>query len=328
MLNVKINIHVHMSRNDKKFVESSDVLDELRNIVNTSLSKYVTLQHHDILVWYGPKHSKLSNKYYMFDIFLFSSSDAIDYGAAVIEIRAFFNNLQTYQSIVLSNGAEREMKITFNHRLKYHMETYQDVSVSSGGNLRILFGGQSKVNEMLPVMTISNVNWCYRVPFMSLEEADPIGRRAYAIKHTDIKVYQYQYDDEHGDEDDYFLYLCLDLFTNYIDGKEMHSEITKSDMKRTRTYSQDNNDDPKGAVKVSVIVVAVLIGLFLVTTLCKIRYTSQKSVQSGGQDSRPEVGIASDVAMSDDGRPEFEMVYLGSGKDQNDVNTVTGSNRE
>ena len=325
MLNVKIDIHVHMSRNDKKFMESSDDLDELRNIVNTSLSKYVTLQRSDILVWYGPKRSKLSNKYYMFDIFLFNSSDTIQYMKAITEIRAFFDNLKTHQSIVLSNGAMREIEITFNHRLKYMWNTYHDVSLPNDGNLRVLVGDQSKVNEYKPAMVISNVNWCNRVAFMSLHEADMIGKIAYVIKHTDIRVYQYQYD-KVGNND--ILYLCLDLFTDYIDGKEMHSEITKSDMIRPNTYSEDNNDDPRGAVKVSVIVVAVLIGLLLVTTLCKIRYTSQKSVHSGEQESRQDAEIASDVGMSEDGRPGFEMVYLGSGKDQNDVNTATGSNSE
>ena len=58
--NLKIDIHVHMSTSDKKRMAlSSDVLEKIRNIVNTSLPEYVTLQHRDIAVWYGPKSSKL-----------------------------------------------------------------------------------------------------------------------------------------------------------------------------------------------------------------------------------------------------------------------------
>ena len=118
------------------------------------------------------------------------------------------------KALFLYDGAKRESEVAFNHRLKNQLGKYHDVSLPTDGNLRLLVGDQSDVNDHMPEMMISNVNWCYRVAFMSPGEAIQIGENAYIIKRTDIKVYQHQYDEEIGK--DTLLYVCLDLLTDYI----------------------------------------------------------------------------------------------------------------
>ena len=74
MTGMELNVKIDISPIDKiprKFF--SDVLERLRYIVNTSLSRNVSLQPRKIAVWYGPNLSKAPNKYFMFDIFLFNS---------------------------------------------------------------------------------------------------------------------------------------------------------------------------------------------------------------------------------------------------------------
>ena len=134
-LNVKIDVFPSEAV-PKKF--SSDVLDELRKIVNTSLSKYVTLQPRDISVWFGPKQGKTPDKFYMFDIFLFNASDTIDYSFAVKEIRDFYNNLKTNKNLSLSNGADLGLEIKFNHRMVAGFDSYMDISAPSDCKLRPL----------------------------------------------------------------------------------------------------------------------------------------------------------------------------------------------
>ena len=117
---VDINVKIEISPNDAILKNlSSYVLNKLRKILNTSLAKYVTLQSREITVWYGPKRSKVRDKYYMFDIYLFNSSNTIDFVASIKEIRAFYNNLRTHDSIHVLNGDEIQIEINFNQRLVY-----------------------------------------------------------------------------------------------------------------------------------------------------------------------------------------------------------------
>ena len=320
-LNVKIDISP-IDKIPKTF--SSAVLEELRNIVNTSLSKYVTLQPRKIAVWYGPKLSKNPDKYYMFDIFLNNSSDTIEYSTAVTEIRAFFNNLKTHKSIALSNGAEIGIEIKFNHRLIQKFGEYKDISLPNDGNLQVLVGKTSKSNDPVPNMLISNVNWCYRVPFKIFHdnEVEMIGAKVYAVKDVDITVYQHQYDQANG-FNDHYLYLCLDLFISLTD----EGTIINDDNIRQKTYIKDNNDDPKGTVPVSVVIVAVLVGVLVVTAFCKIQYTSRKQTVRSALQETLAVGIVSDIGMIEDGTQAFEMVYLECGRDQTDLD-IAGSDKD
>ena len=309
-----LNVKIIISPSDeipKKF--SSDILEKMRNIVNTSLSKYVTLQSREMTVWYGPKRSKDLDKYYLFDIFLYNSSDTIEYSMAVTEIRAFFNNLKTHKSIALSNDVEIGIVIEFNHRLEPRHRKYNDISIPGDGSLRPLMGKTLELHDHRPNMFISNVNWCYRVPFDMLDEVMMIGIEAYVIKPADVTVYQHQYDKTYE-----FIYLCLDLFISHIDDGKTYSDITNGDKIRPKTYTEDHN------VPVSVVIVAVVMGLLLVTAFCRIYYGSKKqNVQSGVKES-PDVGIVSDTGMSEDQEPcrdQSDIDAAGCDKDINETNS-------
>ena len=307
-MNLKLSIHVQLTRSDVKSTNFSIIIEQLQNVVNESLSSHVTLEHHEISVWYGPTRGKLSDKYYMFDIYLFNSSDTIEYQEAVREIRAFYNNLQKHQTIVLSNGVERLIHIRFNHRLRYRWGTYTDISVDGG--LLFLIGDESSASMHQPAMIISDVNWCYRVVFKISDEAYRIGTMAYAIKQTNVKVFQHQYDVLGTDMTDEFMYLCVDLFTNYIVGEKIDSDITTE--ADERPYYEDNNENHVGDVKVSIIIVAVLAGLLAAATLCKLHY-NQKALQTYEQDTRDDSGLDIDAGRpDDDGRPTIEIVNVKS----------------
>ena len=323
-LNLKIDLHIHMTQADVKSTNPTVTLEQFLNVVNFSLSKYVTFKHRDISVWYGPERDKLSGKYYMFDIYLFNTSDTIEYQAVVSEIRAFYNTLQKYRTIVLSNGVRKDIDIRFNHRLNYQRETYKDIS--GNGNLRILFGDPLSASIYRPAMMISDVNWCHRVAFKMIEEVEPIAKGVYSIKYTDINVFQDQYDTL-GSKDT-VMYLCKDLFSNYIDGQKGPSEITENVEQKIKPYYVDNNDDPVEAISASVVIVAVLVGLLVLTTFCKLRYIAQKLVKSKDQDTHVDADIDIDVEMSEGVSPDIEMVSLGPAKNQNVSSTMAEINHE
>ena len=315
---VDINVKIEIALKDESPTELfSDVLIELRKIVNISLAKCVTLQSREMSVWYGPKGSKDRDKYFMFDIFLFNSSGTIDYSASLNEIREFYNNLKAQDSIRLLNGDEKKLEINFNDRVipMFRQYMYNDMSINGDGSLRILVGRKLEELDAIPSMLVSNVNWCYRVPFDTLDETVRIGTGVYFIKPADMIVYKNQFDriDNIVPEEFHLLYLCLDLFIIHID--EGNSDITSDDPTRLQSNTDDDNNNMTFSTPDSIIITAVALSLCLVCALCKIRYTFIKTnVQSVIQAS-PDMGIVSDAGMTEDGTQHIEMAGENLGLD-------------
>ena len=301
-----INVKIEISLIDRVLKSiDSDVLFELRKIVNTSLAKYVTLQPREITVWYGPKQSKVRDKYYMFDIYLFNSSSTIDFGASVEEIRAFYNNLRTHDIIHLLNGDHIQIEIHFNHRIVYKFKNYYDMSISGDGSLRVLEGRPMEDREDRPSMLVSNVNWCYRVPFDIVNETDPIGKEDYSIKPAGITVYKHQYDIPQ-DTKQSLLYLCSDLFINRID--KDNSDKTADDLTILKPDIDDDNNIMALSIPANIAIIAACLGLCIVFALCKIHYTSIKPREQSGTQAIPVFGNASNVVISEDRTQQIEMV--------------------
>ena len=303
---VDINVKIEISLNDaipKRL--SSDVLNELRTIINTSLAECVTLQPREIIVWYGPKRSKVRDKYFMFDIYLFNSSSTIDFSASVNEIRAFYKHLKTHDSISVLKGDAITIEINFNHRLIYKFYKYYDMSISGDGSLRVLVG-RTQGDREEPSMLVSNVNWCYRVPFKLFDEAEMIGLDARLIKSASKIVYKDQYDiPVRYQRIQNLLYLCLDLFKSYIDDDE--SDISGDDLPRLETNTGDDNTIMALPVPVNVAIISACIGLVVVYVLCKKRYTCIKPTIQSRTQANTDMGIVSDIGMTEHGTQYIEM---------------------
>ena len=311
---VDINVKIEIALKDESPTELiSDVLIELRKIVNISLAKCLTLQSREMSVWYGPNGSKDRDRYFMFDIFLFNSSGTIDFSASLNEIRDFYNNLKAQDSIRLLNGDEKKLEINFNDRVIPKFRHYYDMSVNGDGSLHILVGRKLEELDGRPSMLVSNVNWCYRVPFDTLDETVRIGTGVYFIKPADMIVYKNQFDriDNIVPEEFRLLYLCLDLFISHID--EGNSDITSDDPKRIKSNTDDDNDNMTFSTHDNIIITAVALSLCLVCALCKILYTSMKTTGQPVIQASPDMEIVSDAGMTEDGTQHIEMAgeHLG-----------------
>ena len=288
---MSINVKIEISLRDKPPIRlSSDVLNELRKIVKTSLANYVTLQSREITVWYGPRGSKVSDKYYMFDIYLFNSSDTIDFSASVTEIRSFFKSLRTHDSIRILNGDEIMIEINFNHRLVPKLSQYYDMSVSGGGSLTLLEGRTLAENYDRPNMLISNVNWCSRVPFDIDDEAERIGMDVFLIKPVGKAVYKNQYDvHDLFLPEVHLLYLCFDLFISQTDKDTFDKKDDKLDNLMTLDSNIIDGDEKMTlSVPIFITIISVCVCLFVVCTYCKRRSTptNPPTVQPGIQVSQ------------------------------------------
>ena len=314
MTGLDVNVKIEISLVDKvpsKFY--SEVLNELENIVNNSLAKCVTLQSREITVWYGPKENKVSDKYYMFDIYLFNASHKIDFGTSVKEIRAFYNNLKTHGSIRVLNGADIRIKIDFSHKLIAIFYQYYDMSISGDGSFRVLLRRRMEDSKIRPSVVISNVNWCYRVPFDIVNETEMIGMEAYIVKPAGITVYKSQYDIPLVSKI-HQLYLCFDLFISYFDKDT--SEITHDGvaiLSDDMTILQPDTDEDDGkiltlSVPVNIAIIAACFGLCVVCVLCKARFKHVEPNALSGTQAIPDTGTVSNVRMSEERAQHIEMV--------------------
>ena len=315
-----INVKIEISLRDKGPIRlSSDVLNELKKIVKTSLANYMTLQSREITVWYGPRGSKVSDKYYMFDIYLFNSSDTIDFSASVKEIRSFFKSLKTHDSIRILNGDEIMIEINFNHRLVPKLSQYYDMSVSGGGSLTVLEGRTLVEVYDRPSMLISNVNWCSRVPLDIDDEAERIGMDVLFIKPVGRAVYNHQYDEHYLFLPEiHLLYVCLDLFIRHSDNDTF--DITDDDLMTIDSNINDDDEKKKWSVPVFIAIITVCLCLFVVCALCNRRSTptNMPTIQPEIHVS-PDMGIVSDARMSEDGMQYAGMVNRTLDLDATDV---------
>ena len=288
----------------------SELLSELRTLVNRSLAKYVTLQPREISVWYGPKRSKARDKYYIFDIFLFNSSAVIDFSTSLNGIRQFYTHLNAHSSIRLSNDDVIKIKINFNHRTVPWYGQYFDKSVSGGGSLNVLVGEMLYDRDERPAMLISYTNWCYRVPFDTLVEADILATEVYNLKSAGMVVYYDQFDH-------YFqwkprldlLYVCLDLFTRSVDKKQSDKEGNGFARTESTTEGNYNNNNILALpVPVNIAIIAGCIGLCIVGALCKMRCKPVKPTVQSSTQSFPDDGTDFNDGVAENGTQCIEMV--------------------
>ena len=290
-LNVKIQI---TPRENIPIMFSLELVDALKNIVNNSVIDTVSLQFRDIAVFSYPYSNKNPKQYYLFDMFFFNSSDSIEYNVAVGEIKDLFKYLKSHKIHTLSNGAEIGLEYEFIHKIKPKFNDYYDTSAVSANKLRPLMGKGWKLKDQRAHMVISDVNWCLRTAFDTRSETERIDRYTYTIKRTDITVYGLQYDTDQfvsEGKTSYILYICIDLFSDYIDVNKRHPHIRSGN-----GLDGDYIDDvSKSDGKVGVIIVSVLTTLLLGILLYIVQFTlKKKNIQTALQDS-PNIGNNDDV---------------------------------
>ena len=252
---------------------SSEVLGELRNVINTSLSTFVTLKSRVRTVFYGPNKSKNGNKFYMFDIILFNSSNTIYFKSSLNEIRAFYGNLKT-KNIIYVSEYKIPIEINFSHTLVRKFNHYYDMSRFDDGSFRVLESKTMEDVQDRPSRTLSNLNWCNRVPFNVDNETEMIGEDAYAIKPLCISVFHDEFDRLDVTEP-YILLLCEDLFKSQDDNSR--SDETKDNSMIPASNTTGNIMALPVAVNIAII--SASFGLCFIFIIYRIRYTSTKPVE-------------------------------------------------
>ena len=268
-----------------------------------SLSRYVTLQIRHISVWFGPHGTKAQNKYYMFNLYLYNTSDTIDYSLAVNEIKDFFYDLKSHENLSLLDGTEIGLNIKFNHRLdirrykpslKVPSSFVQwDISVTAGGRLSPVVG--TFFNREQRFMRITNLNWCPRVAFASFKDLNEVEwlKENCHIKQANITAYQTQFDDRStnppvghiGPHYDTVYYFCLDLFvdhmnTNHPDKSSGNTNYVKSPI----LLNDKNNNGSDMTSPESIIIVSVFGSLILIIAFYRVKR------QTGQTDENRYVG--------------------------------------
>ena len=284
-LGISVQIDVLPSKPIHKEV-SSEFLDELANIYNASLARHVTLKIRHISVWFGPKGAKARDRYYMFDLYLFNTSETIDYSIAVDEIKNFFQDLISHETLKLMDDTEIELNIKFNHRLDVKRYrpiptekssfVYWDTSVTAGGRLSPVIG--SYFPALPRYMSISDVNWCYRVAFAEfdgLDEVEWLGSDARLIRPSNTIAYKPQFDYvvikpliqsvQIGLYTNYVYYFCVDLFEDHMQTASDDTQVDIEHVVKSLTpHKEKGNTDTDTIGPISIAIIAALGSLIFV----------------------------------------------------------------
>ena len=178
------------------------------------------------------------------------------------------------------------------------------MSIAGDGSLRVLEGRTMEDREDRPSMLVSNVNWCYRVPFEIFDELEMIGMEVFIIKSAGIVVYKHQYDIPNQRMTN-LSYVCLDMVIHLIDIDR--SDKTGDYLNRLDPITRGDNTIMTLPVLVNIAVIAGCLALCLAFAVYKIHYTSIKSTVQSVIQASPDMEIVSDAGMTEDGTQHIEM---------------------
>ena len=247
-------------------------------------------------VWFGPKGTKATDKYYMFDLYLFNASGTMDYNVTVNEIKNFFNDLESHEALKLLDGTKVELNIKFNHRLEVRMDkssiadkpgfVYWDKSVTAGGRLSPVIGSYFPAKPRY--MRISEVSWCYRVAFAQFDDLDEVewlGSNACRIKALNIIAFNNECDNvvtraQTGQPYNSVYYFCMDFFKDHMYN---NSADIISNMKTLPPIDDSINDAPDNTPLVSIIIVSVLGSLILIIGAYQVVKQTRQTDVSGDE---------------------------------------------
>ena len=228
-LHLKLQVTVDQSVNEDL---RQEVAETIYPVVNYTLKRIVNLQILENSLWFLPGSKKRSVEYYLFNIYLFSSSNEIKYSHAIKEIYTFFQMVKETPYLILKNGKIVALTYRFGHQvITEQFDLLTDASKGMNGKLCPLMGKGWRPKWHSSSMTISDSNWCYRT-FLAGKEVESSGV-AFRIKDLDMIVYQDQFDAYY-----YHIAVCMDLVTNVGGSREKRLDGAVNSV----TVSEENYD--------------------------------------------------------------------------------------
>ena len=245
---------------------AKQVVEGLKSVVNNTLDNLVSLQPREVSVWFLPTGNKGNRKvvdYYLFDIFLYSASNEVQYNQAVKEMHTFFNSIKSLNTVHVLEGNKLEFKYDIGHGVE--LTRLGMIDLAAGGKRLSLMGDDFKLEPKISHMTLSDINWCIRTEFVSVETERP-GRNVYSVTQTNKFLFEDQFDIERY-PGSFSLYTCISYFVDDTDTENRYPEL-QNDIPNTVEDSEDADDnhsltfDKSFAAAVAGLVL-VIIGVIL-----------------------------------------------------------------
>ena len=281
-LNIKIQITPSQAISD----DISEVfVNNLKNMVDGTLSDTVSLQRRQVSLWYLPRSNMNPTQYYLLDVFFFSPNNVIKFSVAIEQIKDFFHKMKTRAKFPILERLNIKLNFQFKHSLIERFNKYIDMS--SGQTLQPLMKKGWKFMMPRPYITVSDVNWCFRADFDDTE-IEMLEAHIFGVKSADIFLHIGQYD-IFRTKTKMLMYLCIDLFIDESQVKEDPPNIPEE------ISPGDNDSDLSGEITVASERGLILAGtLTAVILLLVILYKVKKAAVRKQPDESASLNRSSD----------------------------------
>ena len=269
-LNLKIQITPDREISNAIAAEFEGLLNDT---VNYIFKKSFSLQVRDIFLLYLQNKQRNRKKYYVFNIYLYSSTGKIKFSQAIMETKTFFTGMKSRILPPLSNGITVRLKVEFAHKIRTGFQAFLDLS--NGRSLTLSMKDAWKRRIQRPNLEISDIHWCYRAGFNE-KDFKVMGLMVHEINPS-VTVYGTEFDiGIDPDDHDVNVYICIDLVVT-----RTNREDVRSTRNTDRTLDKIIDDEAekvsdKGMVLMVCLVVAVVLGILF----CKIRVVAKRKLNT------------------------------------------------
>ena len=250
-------------------IEPSITLDDHRDfnefatllyfVLNERLKQTVSVTICHTSLWHFPRSHFNLVESYIFDVDLFDPE--ILFSQVLENIHTFFLQINSDSSIMLSTGLVIRLKFKFGHAVRSIRNAL--FSAMTPTALKLL-RKKDRLNFCGVRMTVSDTNWCYRVP---LDVRDTIGGVVKQLKHSGKLIYYEQFDYLNPST----ILLCMNLLASKETQKKDMTQTTVNIPPDINVYDDNDLHSPWYTTKTAVITYIILAAVVLVTVPRTVR---------------------------------------------------------
>ena len=294
-LDINLKIQITPDREISNVI-ATEFEEILNNTVNYILKKSVSLQVRDIFLLFLPNKQRNRKKYYVFNIYLYSSTGEIKFSHAIMEMKTVFTGMKSHVLPPLSNGITVGLKIEIAHKIREGFHAFLDLS--NGGSLILPMEDAWVRRIQRPNLEISDINWCYRTSFF-VKEVKRLGDMVFEINHS-VTVYGTEID-FNSDK----VYICIDLCVTKLENVKT-TRNPYGNLDRNIDYVSEELSD-RATVLTVCLVVAVVLGIIF----CKVRIVAKRKLNTGlsTQQSTVSVHTVNDISEQIEGNTKHVMSH-------------------
>ena len=263
-----INLHVKFEITPSQQISPVDRLEfakTLKNFANSTLGHETSLHYLHLSVWYLPRSNINPEEFYLLYMFLASNGGVLTFEKSLKDVKDFYGSLRTNSKLQQKNGPDITLQYQFGNRVNF-VGRKAISHILGGVSLTHLFTEGVTIEEALPIMLISEPNWCYRTTIMR-EETVYLTKNVIMVKNTNIKLNNDQF---HRNGSKYI--VCVDLLLTSIDETKKVLRKPPTTIKGSVAEADESADDTQWYNSQTIVIAIFIFAMAVLTfVFCKIK---------------------------------------------------------